>query len=131
MKTIYRIYPAIGIARIGNSETDYFLGPEAPGVVPDGPYRDQDIPGKIKPQGVRFRIYEFERDDFGHEALKQEVVSSDTTKITWQVHLVTRKAAGGVFPPGGPSAPPRNSDYDRRLTIAPARLLHCLRYCHS
>ena len=34
MKTIYRIYPAIGIARIGNSETGYFLGPESPGIVP-------------------------------------------------------------------------------------------------
>ena len=113
MKTIYRIYPAIGIARIGNSETEYFLGPEAPGVVPDGPYRDQMMPGKIKPQGARFRIYAFERDDCGNETLKQEIVADSTTKITWQVHLVNRKAASGVFPPGGPSAPPRNSDYDR------------------
>jgi len=84
MKTIYRIYPAIGIARIGNSETEYFLGPEAPGVVPDGPYRDHATPGRIKPQGARFRIYAFERDDFGNETLKQEVVSGNTVKITWQ-----------------------------------------------
>ncbi len=113
MKTIYRIYPAIGIARIGNSETEYFLGPEAPGVVPDGPYRDHATPGRIKPQGARFRIYAFERDDFGNETLKQEVVSGNTIKITWQVHLVNRKAASGIFPPGGPSAPPRNIGYNR------------------
>jgi hypothetical protein len=33
MATIYRIYPSIGIARIGDSDTAYFLGPEASGAV--------------------------------------------------------------------------------------------------
>ena len=113
MKTIYRIYPAIGVARIGNSDTEYFLGPESPGVVPEGPYRDQAIPGKIKPQAVRFRIYEFERDDSGNENLIREVVVDSTTQINWQVHLVNSKAAGGAFPPGGPTASPRNAGYDR------------------
>lgn len=111
MKTIYRIYPAVGIARIGNSESDYFLGPEAPGVVPPGPYRDAG--GKIKPQAVRFRLYKFIRDDFGKETLDSEVVLDEKTKITWGAHLVNRKAAGGNFPPGGPSGSPRNEGYDR------------------
>ena len=124
MKTIYRIYPAIGIARIGNSETAYFLGPEAPGIVPEGPYRDasqdEQTKGKIKPQGVRFRVYKFNRDEFGKEAFENEVLLDEKTKITWRVHLVNRKAAGGQFPPGGPSAPPRNAGYDRAGLIIDA-----------
>ena len=30
----YRIHPAIGIARVGDSPDDYFIGPEAPGISP-------------------------------------------------------------------------------------------------
>src|SRR5688500_12659917 len=111
MKTVYRIYPAIGAARIGNSESDYFLGPESPGVAHPGPYRDPS--GKIKPQAARFRIYKFIRDDLGKETLEGEIVPDEKTKITWSVHLVNRKAAGGNFPPGGPSGSPRNEGYDR------------------
>jgi hypothetical protein len=124
MKTIYRIYPAIGIARIGNSETEYFLGPEAPGIVPEGPYRDASgdgqTKGKIKPQGVRFRVYKFSRDEFGKETLENEVLPDEKTKITWRAHLANRKAASGQFPPGGPSAQPRNAGYDRAGLIIDA-----------
>ena len=51
MQTIYRIHPGIGIARLGNSRTDFFVGPEAPEVLPlgSGPYRDAS--GRIKRQG--------------------------------------------------------------------------------
>ncbi len=122
MKTIYRIYPAIGIARIGNSETAYFIGPEAPSVVADGPYRDDAVPARIKPQAARFRIYEYEREECGNESLIREVVANDTTKIIWQVHLVNRKAAGGTFPPGGSTAPPRNIDYERSGLVIDAAL---------
>ncbi|MGH8762967.1 MAG: LodA/GoxA family CTQ-dependent oxidase [Nitrosospira sp.] len=98
MKTIYRIYPAVGIARIGNSETGNFLGPESPGIVPEGPYRDSSSPGKIKPQAVRFRIDKFIRDEFGKERLDSEIVLNAKTRITWSVHLANSKAAGGNFP---------------------------------
>ena len=39
----YAIYPGIGIARVGNSPDKYFIGPEAPGQVPqaDGSYKDR------------------------------------------------------------------------------------------
>lgn len=111
MKTIYRIYPPIGVARIGNSETDHFLGPESPGIVPPGPYRDAS--GRIKPQGVRFHIYKFSRDDLGKETLDGEIAQDGNTKITWNVHLVNSKAAGGNFPPGGSSGTPRNEEYER------------------
>jgi hypothetical protein len=39
---IIKIHPAIGIARLGNSPTGFFIGPEQPGVHPRprGGYRD-------------------------------------------------------------------------------------------
>ncbi|MDN5836644.1 MAG: LodA/GoxA family CTQ-dependent oxidase, partial [Nitrosospira sp.] len=120
MKTIYRIYPAVGVARIGNSEAGYFLGPESPGMVPDGPYRDSS--GKIKPQAARFRIYKFIRDDFGKETLDSEIVLNEKTKITWNVHLVNSKAAAGNFPPGDASSSPRNAEYDRAGLVVDAAL---------
>jgi hypothetical protein len=53
MATSYKIYPTIGIARVGNSPDAMFIGPEAPGIVPDadGSYRDdqkQGIPAPIQ-----------------------------------------------------------------------------------
>ena len=51
------IYPSIGIARVGNSEHCYFIGPEV--VDPPGEglggYRDRT--GALKRQAARFRIY--------------------------------------------------------------------------
>lgn len=111
MKTIFRIYPAIGIARLGNSQQAFFIGPEAPGIVPPSPYRDAE--GKIKRQAARFRIYAFERDEFGQEVCKREVVMTANIQIEWQVQLGNRKAMGDRFPPDGGSAPlRRNSNYD-------------------
>jgi hypothetical protein len=120
MKTIYRIYPPIGIARIGNSKVNYFLGPESPGVAPEGLYRDDSSPGKIKPQAARFRAYQFNRDEFGEETLEREVIPDEKTRIKWTVHLVNRKAAADRFPPGGPPAQPRNDGYDRAGLIIDA-----------
>ena len=50
----YRIHPAIGIARVGNSAS-HFIGPEIPDVpaIPsNGKYKRQ---GRIKKQAARFR----------------------------------------------------------------------------
>ena len=50
----YRIYPSIGIARLGsNDEGVYFLGPEVPSAVPEGPFRSS---GKLKSQGYVFEF---------------------------------------------------------------------------
>ncbi|MCC7698365.1 LodA/GoxA family CTQ-dependent oxidase [Janthinobacterium sp. EB271-G4-7A] len=76
-----RIHPAIGIARVGNSE-EYYLGPESPAGMPldgqDGtgglPIRPgtedtaiastelRDASGKLKRQAARFRIYQYAFD---------------------------------------------------------------------
>ena len=74
MPNIYRIHPAIGIARVGDSTDEYFVGPEAPGFPPslnrpDAPHDPnagyKDDRGRIKRQGARFRIYEHTFDDAG------------------------------------------------------------------
>ena len=86
----YRIYPSIGIARIGDSEQGFFIGPESPGSLPAGPYRDSD---GIRPQAARFRIYRVEIDENENERASAEIVPSTTTKIEWSVELANRKAA--------------------------------------
>ncbi len=82
------IYPAIGIARIGNASKEYYLAPEIPGTpaaVTDG-YKDSE--GKIKKQVARFRIYGL--NDEG-EVIRE--ITADEAKITWCVHVANRKAA--------------------------------------
>src|ERR1051325_4316727 len=51
------IHPAIGIARVGNSPDEWFLGPEVPGPhpIPRGGFKDSA--GRIKRQAARFRLY--------------------------------------------------------------------------
>lgn len=88
----YRIYPSIGIARIGDSKDSFIVGPEAPGDAPEGPFRGADK--GIKPQAARFRIYRVDIDDNENEQAVEEVVPSSNTKIEWSVSLANRKAAG-------------------------------------
>jgi hypothetical protein len=100
MTLTYRIHPAIGIARVGDSPDDYFIGPEAPGVLPslnkpdmppdpNGTYKDSQ--GRIKRQGARFRIYEY-TEDAGVVTNVREITSAEA-QIEWEVHLANRKAA--------------------------------------
>ena len=98
MSKFYRIFPGIGIARVGNAPEAFYIGPEAPGFVPDagGAYRDGK--GRLKRQGARFRIYEYERDEFGRSKVVREITEKEA-EIRWSVHLVNSKAAGSQFPP--------------------------------
>ncbi|GAC1445207.1 MAG: LodA/GoxA family CTQ-dependent oxidase [Chloroflexota bacterium] len=82
------IYPGIGIARVGNSPTDYFIGPEIPGVLPNpgGQYKDKH--GRIKRQAARFRLYGL--NAAGH--IVKELTAHDAD-ITWTVHVANKKAS--------------------------------------
>jgi hypothetical protein len=107
MPTIYRIHPAIGMARVGDSPNEYFVGQEAPGFPPslnrpDSPHDPsagyKDDQGRIKRQGARFRIYEYTLGDAG--ALIQRERSLPPThgssgKFTWQ----TEKRPRPTFKP--------------------------------
>src|SRR5260370_18908174 len=54
-----QIYPGVGIARLGNSPDEYFVGPEAPGHPPKPLNAFKDPAGRIKRQAARFRLYAF------------------------------------------------------------------------
>ncbi len=101
---IYRIHPGIGVARLGNSPDEYFIGPEAPGIVPAGLYRDAE--GRLKRQGARFRVYEYESDDSGRLGkVVREITGDDDATIRWTVHLANTKASAPEFPPNPPPNP--------------------------
>lgn len=105
------IHPAIGIARIGNSATGYYLGPEIPGTVPIAAGGFKDMSGAIKRQAARFRIFGKNR--------KGRVVREltlDDAEIRWQAHLVNGKAGWYDFDtaldiPEAEPAPRRNITY--------------------
>jgi len=88
----YRIYPSIGIARIGDCRDSFMIGPEAPGMVSSGPFRGDDQ--GIKPQAARFRIYKVEIDANENEAVTEEIVAGGDIEIEWSVSLANSKAAG-------------------------------------
>jgi hypothetical protein len=82
-----QIFPAIGIARIGNSQ-DWYLGPELPfpapiSPPPGGTYKDGSC--RIKRQAQRFRLWGFFSDN-----TDRELTLADGD-ITWTVHLANAK----------------------------------------
>jgi hypothetical protein len=102
--SVWKIHPAIGVARLGNADAaEFFLGPEAPGVPagssPPGttapPYKHA---GLVKPQAVRFRIWEY-ADVHGRLTAQRELTldDADVVAIDWQVHLANRKASFHQF----------------------------------
>jgi len=81
------IHPAIGVARIGDSEAEYFVGPEVVDPAPEPPEFYRDKAGALKRQAARFRLY-------GYNARGEVVreLTPDDADITWTVHLANRKA---------------------------------------
>jgi L-Lysine epsilon oxidase N-terminal len=80
-RTEYRIYPSIGIARVGDSKDGFIIGPEAPGVAPTGPFRGKD--DGIKPQGARFRVFQVDIGANGNETVSREVTGARDVQIEW------------------------------------------------
>jgi hypothetical protein len=82
------IHPGIGIARVGNSPDEFFIGPEVPhpGAPPPNFYKDKA--GALKRQAARFRIYGLDADGQVVAELTQA-----NAHIVWSVHLANRKAA--------------------------------------
>ena len=76
--TTYKIHPGIGIARLGNSDTDFYLAPETPtglpqacdangnpavqadGMTPVLVTDFKDAQGRIKRQAARFQVYVYD-----------------------------------------------------------------------
>ena len=116
MATVYKIHPAIGCARVGNSP-DYYLAPETPGGLPLDPqtgkpiYAGPDVPGqnifhdaqgRLKKQGARFKVFAY--DDADPNDPGQRVVVGQTkvngkavSAIEWTVYLANKKASWFQF----------------------------------
>ena len=104
MATVYKIHPAIGIARVGNSPDEFFIGPERVGEVPEptGGFKDDQC--RVKRQAARFRIFAHHDDGTVHE------ITDADAEISWSVHVVNKK----------PANPGRgNSESASDLTIDP------------
>jgi hypothetical protein len=119
--SVFRVHPAIGIARVGNSE-DYYIGPETiagmpvagagetVGGLPIQPGTEstmitsrelRDREGAMKRQAARFKIFQYSDDAArrypsgeGTEVVIGSIVDGKTvTDIIWTVHLANKKAA--------------------------------------
>src|SRR5688572_28086149 len=106
----YRIFPSVGIARLGEDE-DFFLGPERPGDPPGELQADGTVKPvtrfknatrtKIRKQGARFHIFESEDGANWSPATLPE-----TASVTWTVTLENTKSAV-TRPADPPTAPMR------------------------
>lgn len=105
------IYPGIGIARVGNSPDEFFIGPELPHAILSVEGGFKDAQGALKRQAARFRLYGFDA-----EGKVVAELTSPAAEIVWTVHVANTKAAWYNFetPMDIPSAIPserRNPDY--------------------
>jgi hypothetical protein len=72
------IYPAIGVARVGNSQSEFFFGPEVVHPASESPGFYKDATGALKRQAVRFRIH-------GYDAAGEVVaeLTANNADISW------------------------------------------------
>ncbi len=127
MTNIFKIHPAIGIARLGDSTTEFCLAPETPMGLPvkcdsqgrallDAQGNEQpidtfkDSQGRIKRQAARFQVHVYQGadDKLGRE-LKigdrvevykwqtGELYSATVLDIEWTVYLANKKASWYEF----------------------------------
>src|SRR5712691_7988764 len=86
------IHPAIGVARLGNSENEFFMGPEVTDPLPERPGFYRDKAGALKRQAARFRIY-----GLNAEGAVVAELTPQNASIEWTVHLANKKSAWYQF----------------------------------
>jgi hypothetical protein len=118
---IYRIHPGIGIARLGNSETEFYLAPETPaglpqacdangnplckpdGVTPVLVTNFRDAEGRIKRQAARFQVFVYDEESPQGRPLKigNKIEGGGNAgtliDIEWQVYVANKKASWYQF----------------------------------
>src|SRR5215467_12652639 len=116
MAWTFKIFPSIGVARLGNcpddSPTDFYVGPEIPGsvIVPANGYKDQQ--GRVRRQAARFRIFGWEDGNFMGE------ITSAVADIAWTVELANTKAGFNQFQGiGHNNGPLRNASVADRSSL--------------
>src|SRR5581483_2512755 len=112
MPSTFRIHPALGIARVGDADGPGFIGPEQPDMpanwnLDTGGFGNFKVAGRIRRQGVRFRVFEFAADgSLVGEALPGQ---GAVVAIEWTVHVANRKASFFKF--DGPRG--ENGDFSK------------------
>lgn len=117
----YKIHPGIGIARVGNSDTEFYLAPEIPAGLPhacdamgnpilsddlSGPvlvknFKDKN--GRIKRQAARFQVFVYDDETPDGRPLKLgDAVEGGGNHgklidIQWRVYLANKKASWYEF----------------------------------
>jgi L-lysine 6-oxidase len=103
--TQYILAPSIGIARLGNSPSDFYLAPSRIGGLPrecdasgnptGAPFSSfKDSAGRVKRQAQPFTIM---RSDDGGEFEEVTLSTAGVASIEWTVHLANKKAAWYQF----------------------------------
>lgn len=109
------IHPAVGFARVGNSQEAFYFGPEVPGTAPRGPFKD--AAGAMAKQAARFRVYGY---DSRGRVLGE--ITADLADITWRVDVANAKPiwydpAEAFDVPNPPDCRRRNPDVADRTTL--------------
>ena len=125
MATKFRIHPAVGIPRVGNSPTSFYIAPETTGglpidcdpdgspIVKDGKEQPvskfKDAEGRIRRQAARFRVFVYDDASTGGREVKVgdelSVVDQHSGQhrrvriddIHWTVYLANKKASWYEF----------------------------------
>jgi len=117
----YRIHPGIGIARLGNSDSEFYIAPETPAglpqecdaegnprLSPDGTTPVQvssfkDAEGRVKRQAARFQVFVYDDDNpegrplkFG-DRIEGGGNRGTLVDIQWRVYLANKKASWYQF----------------------------------
>ena len=101
MSSKYKIHPAIGIARVGDSQ-DYYIAPDTAGSLPtsystdppEGTYfRDAD--DKLLRQAAKFKIYQYSDDN--PDGVVVTPGENGVKSITWTTWIASKKASWFQF----------------------------------
>ena len=108
MEPRYQIHPALGIARVGNSDNSFYLAPDGIGELPiecdahgneirtrrrpKYVERFKDAKGQIRRQGARFRLFVYDKANPKDPGREVKLSDPDISQIKWTVHLANKKA---------------------------------------
>lgn len=123
---LFKIHPAIGIARVGNADPgQFFIGPELPGLPASPPGGNFKVGGKLRKQAARFRIFEYKPDKASGKLVPEEVTIATPyiQSIEWTVHVANRKASYYEFHGllGSPAPPYAGADLRNASVTDPAK----------
>ena len=110
MSIIYQIHPSIGIARLGNSPSEFYLAPTKIGgrplecnsfgdeiLVENEPVYVKKFKDKkklVKRQATKFKIFKHDSDDPNSVPTEIDLANDpNIKKITWRVHLANKKSS--------------------------------------